>query len=71
MGFDVYCFCIVYSSWSVVGKIVFMYFCYLSFLLLYRWEKGVEVFFFICIIYGGIFCDGDFVSIFDVVLLFD
>ena len=30
-------------------------------------KKGVEAFSFICTIYGGIFCDGDFVSIFDAV----
>ena len=49
------------------GKIVFTHSCHSSFSSLHRWEKGVEAFSFICTIYGGIFCDGDFVSIFDAV----
>ena len=67
MGSDAHCFCTVHSSRSAAGKIVFTHSCHSSFSSLHRWEKGVEAFSFICTIYGGIFCDGDFVSIFDAV----
>ncbi len=56
---------------GVLPEIVFTHSCHSSFSSLHRWEKRVEAFSFICTIYGSIFCNGDFVSIFDAVSSFD
>ena len=71
MGSDAHCFCTVHGSRSVTGKIVFTHSCHSSFSSLHRWEKKGGSVLFICTIYGSIFCNGDFVSIFDAVSSFD
>lgn len=66
MGSDAHCFVLFIVAGVLPGRL-FSRIPVTQVFVVTQMGKGVEAFSFICTIYGGIFCDGDFVSIFDAV----